>query len=171
MNDTDELFRSLSRADGPPKQDADRDEGEIEELEERAEFYYTRTEVLLYLLCTRVPAIELAALVSQSKSMSHEMFEPDARISGLRDFVSKLILDLMQVLERCEKDDLEASSPEGPGFHLHPARSGAGGRLEVCSLLVGILPIDRAELLREELDRMGELSGGPPKRRWKRWDE
>ena len=33
------------------------------------------------------------------------------------------------------------------------------------------LTIDRAELLREELDRMGELSGGPPKRRWKPWDE
>ncbi len=105
MNDTDELFRSSSRTDTPPKQDADRDEGEIEELEEQADFYYTRAEVLLYLLCEKMPALQLAATVSRAKEVSSEMFEIDARISGLRQFVSRLVLDLMQVRERCEKED------------------------------------------------------------------
>lgn len=80
---------------------------EIEDLEEESDFHYTRTEVLLYLLCDELPALRLEQIVHRASNLSHEQFEEDSRGTGLRDFVGHLVLDLMQVRSRREKEDLE----------------------------------------------------------------
>ena len=73
---------------------------EIEALEEQGDFYYTRTEVLLYLLCDKLPPMHLSGLVSQAKYMTNEMFMRDSATTGLEGFIRRLMLELMQSKER-----------------------------------------------------------------------
>ena len=67
--------------------------GEREEWD--ADHYYLRMQMLLFELCRDLPALRLAAFVSNVAHMREETFLEDLRITGLDDFVRNLSLELV----------------------------------------------------------------------------